>query len=192
MSDKKLNYEYMKKAMHEAVNNKKFTEARLQVIKDRKTQKSLDWVGNVGFGASAVLAMGGFIASAYTQDDTFAEIALSGAVLGFLGTGIAPAIAFAHLKDKIGKNVEFLNYVVRKNYIKQEFKQEFIDQGQTEDQAEANLTKLATADYETKVEDYENKIDNYEKETGKDFQMLDFVDETDKQTMVDQETDFGM
>ena len=33
MSDKKLNYEYMKKAMHESINDKEFTKARLNAIK---------------------------------------------------------------------------------------------------------------------------------------------------------------
>ena len=189
MSDKKLNYEYMKKAMHESINDKDFTKARLNAIKYQKRESNAWKIGIGASSASVVVGLGGVFASGtIIENENLLPMGAAVSISGMLGSGIITGLVTGYLDGKAKRNIELMNFIVRKNYLKQEFQQEFIDQGQTDEQVEANLSNLVFADYQTKFDEYDERIANYENENEKKFQPFDFVNDEDFKVLQIQES----
>ena len=180
-----INYDLMKKAVHNAIRDKEFYEGRELALKsEKKLSKILG-----GTVASGTLVPGSIFGGAAASIGISEEAGL-GVGVGMFIAGMAGTLGFLSYSEKLQKDIkygtEYCYGCIRKHYIMQEIKAEHIERGLTEQEADEKVSKLVRADLQLRYDEYTDKLKNYKNVNGRDFDANDFISEEDEKYLAKQ------
>jgi len=186
-----IDFNSMKKAVSEAVNDEKFLKLRENALKcQRKMEKTSSWPLKFMGAAIGTTTLGFVIASRELGDPD-----LPFAIWGIGGISSAAYAITAGLicgakETELKKSVQGMDSIIRRNYINNELRKEYGRMGLSPEEAEYKIKGLVPAEYEKRNSEFQSSIENYEHTNCKKFDFLDFVTDEDRQILIKQDKEF--
>ena len=186
-----LDFNSMKKAVSEAVNDEKFLKLRENALKcQRKLEKTGIWPLKMT-GIFMGTAFAGFAVASRELGDPDLPFAIWG--IGGISSAayaITAGLINGSKETELKDAVKGMNSIIRRNYINNELREEYKRMGLKPEEIESKIKGLVPAEYEKRNSEFQITIENYENMNCKKFNYWDFITDEDREILIKQDQEF--